>query len=158
MKNGIGTALWTRGLAPLSLPDPLGMDYVFENSWGLKRIDVEGCVLGSDGSGGKYSRHIRTRRCGFGIRIIRLRTDGSFELVGSAFGSVPGKQTVPRSEMTGLLHALMHTKGNAIIEQHGQIQASLELSQNMLRRLLAIAIKVIPSSSAASRVVVIADR
>ena len=73
-------------------------------------------MLGSDGCGGKYSRRIGTRWCGFGIGIIRLRTDGSFELVGSAFGSVPGKQTVPRSEMTGLLHALMHTKGDAIIE------------------------------------------
>ena len=52
----------------------------------------------------------------FGLGIVKLRSDGSFELVGSAFGSVPGKQTVPRSEMTGLLHALMHTKGDAIIE------------------------------------------
>ena len=92
------------------------MEYVYDNSWGAERIDVNGCILGSDGSGGAHSKHIRTRRCGFGIGIIRLSSDGSFEWVGSAFGSVPGKQTVPRSEMTGLLHALMHTKGDAFIE------------------------------------------
>ena len=39
-----------------------------------------------------------------------------FERVGVALGSVPGAQTVPRSEITGLLHALRHTKGDAVIQ------------------------------------------
>ena len=100
----------------LQLPDPLDMRYSLENSWGNERIEVTGCMLGSDGSGGVHSKHIRTRSCGFGMGIVKLSSDGSFEVVGSSFGSVPGKQTVPRSEMIGLLHALMHTKGDAIIE------------------------------------------
>ena len=43
-----------------------------------------------------------------------MLADGSLVELGVASRSVPGKQTVPRSEMTGLLHALLHTKGEAI--------------------------------------------
>ena len=92
------------------------MKYHYYNSWTDDRIDVSGCIVGTDGSGGKHGRQIRTRKCGFGVSIVKLCRDGTFQLVGSAFGSVPGKQTVPRSEMAGLLHALLHTKGDAIME------------------------------------------
>ena len=51
LRNCVSIALWTRGLVPLDLPDPLGMDYLYDNSWGAERIDVTGCILGSDGSG-----------------------------------------------------------------------------------------------------------
>ena len=77
---------------------------------------MAGCIVGTDGSGGKNGRQIRTRKCGFGVSIVRLLRNGGFELVGSAYGSVPGKQTVPRSEMAGLLPALLHTKGDAVVE------------------------------------------
>ena len=46
----------------------------------------------------------------FGVAVVRFQADGSLVNVGTASGSVPGKQTVPRSEMTGLLLALLHTK------------------------------------------------
>ena len=43
-------------------------------------------------------------------------------------------------------------------EQHGKIQANSELIQNVLRRLVAVAIQVAPPSNATSRVVSIAGR
>ena len=72
--------------------------------------------MGHDGSGGKDARQVRTRICGFGVAVVRILADGSLEEVGVASGSVPGKQTVPRSEMTGLLRALLHTKGEATFQ------------------------------------------
>ena len=53
--------------------------------------------------------------CGFGVAFIRANDDfSSLEYVGHAHGSVPGKQTVPRSEATALLHTLATTRGNAV--------------------------------------------
>ena len=115
LRNKVNHALWLRGLRILCLPDPLQDDYLYENSW-VGRLDISGCIVGHDGSGGKHARQIRTRRCGFGVAVVRLLADGSLLNVGTASWSVPGKQTVPRSEMTGLLHALMHTKGDAIFQ------------------------------------------
>ena len=101
------------------LPDPFGDDYLYSNScsnsWtGL--LDISGCIVGHDGSGGKEARQVRTRRCGFGVAVVRMLADGSLVEVGVAAGSAPGKQTVLRSEMTGLLHAPLHTKGEAIFQ------------------------------------------
>ena len=50
------------------------------------------------------------------LQPFRFTRDGSFHRIGHASWSVLGTQTVPRSEITGLLHALRHTKGDAIIE------------------------------------------
>ena len=41
---------------------------------------------------------------------------GTLEATASGYGSVPGKHTVPRREMTGLLHALLHTEGDATVQ------------------------------------------
>ena len=48
--------------------------------------------------------------------LFSLLADGTVLTVCTASGSVHGKQTVPRSEMTGLLHALLHTKGDAVFQ------------------------------------------
>ena len=50
------SSLWLRGLRPLDMVDPLGSEYVFTNSWGNTRLDVDGCLLGSDGTGGENNR------------------------------------------------------------------------------------------------------
>ena len=70
-------------------------------------MDVTGCIVGHDGSGGRHSRHIRTRRCGFETAVIRMLSDGSLVTVGFDDTSVPRKHIAPRSEMVGLLHALL---------------------------------------------------
>ena len=72
IRLGIDQAFWLRGLSELRLPDPFNRHYNFSNSWGSDRLDVTGCVLGSDGSGGKQGRQIRTRMCGFGLAIFRI--------------------------------------------------------------------------------------
>ena len=115
LRNRVNQALWLRGLRVLNIPDPFQVDYLYENSR-VGLLDISGCIVGHDGSGGKHARQIRTRRCGFGVAVVRLLADGSLLHVGVASGSVPGKQTVPRSEMVGLLHALMHTKGDAFFQ------------------------------------------
>ena len=112
--NGTRYSLWLRGLRPLDMPDPLTADYMFTNSWGQCRLDVEGLILGSDGTGGEHARDPRSRRCCFGAAVIKVAAH-QFTLVGTAYGTVCGKQTVPRSEMRGLLHMLHYTKGDAII-------------------------------------------
>ena len=87
---------WLRGLTPIRLPDPLDMKYDYENTWeGI--LNVNGCIIGGDGSGGARSKDIRMRRCGFAAVVVRPNsTLDEYEYVGHAFGSVPGKQTVPR--------------------------------------------------------------
>ena len=102
LRAGNRSSLWLRGLRPLNMVDPLSSEYVFTNSWGSSRIDVEGLLLGSDGTGGENSRDARVRRCCFGAAIFRVVAH-SFTVVGTAYGTVCGKQTVPR----GLLHMLI---------------------------------------------------
>ena len=60
LNKGTNIAFWTRGLVPLQLPDPLDMRYSFENSCRTERIEVTGCILGSDGSGGVHSKRYFT--------------------------------------------------------------------------------------------------
>jgi ribonuclease HI len=114
-------AFWLRGICPLpELPDPLSCEYKFHSSF--QHLDVNGKILGGDGSGGRLSKDFRTRRCGFGLAIISFTGEhgslhfkkSQFQLVGYASGSVPGKQSVPRAEATALLHALQTTSGNAV--------------------------------------------
>jgi len=96
------------------MPLPLNMDYSFKATFQC-RLDVNGATLGGDGSGGEHSRDPRLRRAGFGLVAIRLNgKDSLFDYLGHAYGSIPGKQTVPRAEATAILHALIYTKGNAL--------------------------------------------
>ena len=76
---------------------------------------MTGLLLAGDGNGGRNSRDLRTRRCGFGLAIIRYSSNlEDCKLVGHARGSVPGKQSVPRAEAAALLFALLHTIGCAV--------------------------------------------
>ena len=106
-------AKWLRGLLPISLADPLSIDYEYTSSYQI--IDVSGKVLGGDGSGGSSSQDFRIRTCGFALIIGDPSLDFSTcSYYGHAWGSVPGKQTVPRAEATALLHALRTTTGYAV--------------------------------------------
>jgi hypothetical protein len=105
-------AYWLRGIMPLPTGDQLSLDFDFTSTY-LGRLDVQGAVLGGDGSGGSYSSDPRLRSCGFGLVAIRPSDSYHFDYLGHSFGSVPGRQTAPRAEATSILHALRTTKGNA---------------------------------------------
>ena len=54
-ESNAGLDLWLRGLRPLGMPDSLGLRYQYQSSWDEELLDVSGCLLGSDGSGGGSS-------------------------------------------------------------------------------------------------------
>ena len=93
----------------------MSLNYAYHTSFPTgERLCVQGCFLGGDGSGGRYSRDPRVRTCGFGLAVVSASVDyESAKLLGHVIGSTPGKQTVPRSEAVVLLHALKYTRGNA---------------------------------------------
>ena len=118
--QGVLTApsLWLKGVP--SWPwrhHPLSVDYeILISSFPQdgERMDVTGCILGGDGSGGPHSRDPRARVCSFGLACIRpIGSNGGFELRWFCNGSVPGNQTVPRAESTAILQALLVTSGDA---------------------------------------------
>ena len=134
-------ALWLRGLFPLKVPDPLNEDFNFLASYHL--LDVSGCVLAGDGSGGRNSKDFRTRRCGFGLAIIEECSGegtvgtrlSSPQVLGYASGSVPGKQTTPRAEAMALLFAFLTTVGSAIYvcDNLGVVQRFRNIRSNNIK-------------------------
>ena len=62
---------------------------------------------------GPYTSEPALRKCGFGLACIRPVDDYHFKYLGHDYGSVSGRQTVPRAEATAILHALRFTRGNA---------------------------------------------
>ena len=111
-------SLWLRGVPnwpwrhhPLSLDfDVLKSSYTDDDI----RMDVTGCIIAGDGSGGPHSKDPRARVCSFGLVCIKpYGKRGGFSMQWYANGSVPGNQTVPRADATAILHALRTTKGDA---------------------------------------------
>ena len=85
-------------------------------------INVEGCLMGGDGSGGERTKDPRLRRCGFGLVVLEpqqelpgdcmqkeLSGDRSRLIRKIYFGSVPGAQNSYRAEANALLHAQIWT-------------------------------------------------
>ena len=65
-----------------------------------------------DGSGGRFSRNARLRRCGYAF--VLFSSDGRVLL--SLQEPLPGpKQTVPRAELSALIEVLNHTDGDIVI-------------------------------------------
>ena len=112
--------LWLRGIPNLDPPPcPLSVQYLARMA-GSDRIftpdepseapfDVQGLLLGGDGSGGEYSKDDRVRRGGFGLVAIDSLT---LEVKRMWYGSVPGAQSGYTAECAALLHALLRTSGN----------------------------------------------
>ena len=106
-------AKWLRGLLSLLECDPLSLAYKFTTTF--EQLDVQGAIIGGDGSGGPHSSDPRLRKRGFGLVVIRRSSDNyHFDYLGHSYGSVPGLQTVPRAEATAILQALRTTRGNAL--------------------------------------------
>jgi ribonuclease HI len=84
--------------------------------WGfadiVERVELmPGMVLGSDGSGGKYSSDPRRRSCTWGVALLDPDTVG---LMGGAYGTLGGPiQTVNRAELYALLWIATWTNGDA---------------------------------------------
>jgi len=77
-----------------------------------------------DGSGGKYSNDPRIRQCGWAW--IQQSVEGGPELATGHFGTLEGKQTVPRAEMQALIAFLqfcetLDTIGSIIIHTDAKI-------------------------------------
>ena len=109
--------LWGRGLPPMSLyPMLLQTSVVTINAWGallpwiqLGTVDLSGMILGVDGSGiDSEAGDMRTSTVGWAVVAI----SPSFEVLGGASGTVPGEQTVPRSELVAALLVALLGKGN----------------------------------------------
>ena len=116
--------LWLRGIPPTDLPDPLAMSFTAfeagsdgsfrEVDFQAEPINVEGLLLGGDGSGGEHTKDPRIKRCGFGVAILQI-TEAKFKVIKLCFGTVPGGQDSYRAEATAILFALLRTIGNCVM-------------------------------------------
>eukprot|EP00973_Karenia_brevis_P006737 915281-Karenia_brevis.AAC.1 len=70
----------------------------------------------TDGSGGTHSGDPRLRRCGWAWVINSANGEMGHAPVGyyGEYGSLGGRQTVPRAELTAVMNALL------AVEQYGQ--------------------------------------
>ena len=114
---------WLRGIPNLEPPPcPLALRYeamqASNNGFFIPDVpdeapfDVEGLVLGGDGSGGEHTRDSRLRRGGFGLVAVNGLTH---EVAKMWYGSVPGAQSGYTAECAALLHALLRTNGNCVM-------------------------------------------
>ena len=114
---------WLRGIPNLEPPPcPLALRYeamqATNNGLFIPDVpdeapfDVEGLVLGGDGSGGEHTRDSRLRRGGFGLVAVNGLTH---EVAKMWYGSVPGAQSGYTAECAALLHALLRTNGNCVM-------------------------------------------
>ena len=104
---------WLRGCTPVSWTTPpaikdskhLVVNYTGDDG----RITGQPYVVGAgDGSGGACSGDPRLRRAGYGVYIPNGDT---IKPARACWGTVDGKQTVPRGELTAFLTFLRHTDG-----------------------------------------------
>ena len=118
--------LWLRGIAPKSwthAPPPREQQWAFGEWEAVERIASSSSfpldVFG-DASGGANSSDPRIRRVGLGIVTLRWRHD-RWEPATSVFGSLVGRQSVPRGETFAFLWALQRTAGpiNYITDNEG---------------------------------------
>ncbi len=101
--------LWTRGILPRSVLGDTGPadDHLQLQRWSLGPVGEAAAASGavfSDGSGGERYVPQQIRRAGAGGAAVDFNYDGtSFRAhkVGLVLGEVPGRQTVPRAELTG---------------------------------------------------------
>ncbi len=98
---------WCRGLPPVKWYRNLIPDAAAEvDETTLGEHDIAGGEIYSDGSGGRDTKDVRLRRCGYGYALI-LDSGGSHELVAGAYGPLPGEvQTVPRAELMAVVSLL----------------------------------------------------
>ena len=90
----IRNQFWLRGVMPLTPVDALSLNYAYHTSFPTgERLCVQGCFLGGDGSGGRYSRDPRARTCGFGLAVVSASVDyESAKLLGHVIGSTLGSK------------------------------------------------------------------
>ena len=110
---------WLRGVVPGAwLEDPCVKDEPR-----LRRFHIEGIhtfvpsssskqAVFTDGSGGKYTKDKRLRRCGWGWIVLSHPREGEFLCHQGGFGTLEGwSQTVPRAELRAAIEAVAGTVG-----------------------------------------------
>ena len=73
---------------------------------------IEGFCYGTDGSCGSNNTDKRCRLCAWGVSVVGLSHDGTWECLGTRSGFLEGpKQSVPRAELRGLIALLRYSAG-----------------------------------------------
>lgn len=106
------TSFWRRGIPPLAWSRTPADQLLVHGTgiWAeLKPVSTNNLIFATDGSGGPASKEPRLRQVTFGIAA--LDASRPHAVLGTLFGTVPGRQTVPRAEAFGLLKLLEMTEG-----------------------------------------------
>ena len=103
---------WTRGLRPFT-PNPTNQQVIRTGIWETQdRIEASGLTFSTDASGGPYTKDPRLRKVGVSVIAFEWK-HGQPEEVGRIVSTLPGKQTVFRGELYGILLLLQGTVGTA---------------------------------------------
>ena len=103
---------WTRGLRPFT-PNPTNQQVIRTGVWETQdRIEASGLTFSTDASGGPYTKDPRLRKVGVSVIAFEWKR-GQPEEVGRIVSTLPGKQTVFRGELYGILLLLQGTVGTA---------------------------------------------
>eukprot|EP00959_Pyramimonas_sp_CCMP1952_P044971 939475-Pyramimonas_sp.AAC.1 len=112
------SAFWNRGIpTPAAAVAPLPPPMDVKQAWGLfsdGRV-VRGGRFGLDGSGGKWAKDHRLRRCGWAVVRLDEASVDDFEFRCDAIlaGTLPTRtQSSPRSELFALIMLLTFTTGD----------------------------------------------
>ena len=92
------------GAGPLTRPCrllPTASSMLSQQTFG--HFSCGGGVYATDGSGGSNTFDPRFRRCAWSVALVGEQD----ELLGAAWGSLPGKQTVGRAELWALLFLII---------------------------------------------------
>ena len=114
LRNG-DAGFWTRvtrGLRP-STPNPTNQQVIRTGIWETQdRIEAKGLTFSTDASGGPYTKDPRLRKVGVSVIAFEWK-HGQPEEIGRIVSTLPGKQTVFRGELYGILLLLQGTVGTA---------------------------------------------
>ncbi|OLP99123.1 hypothetical protein AK812_SmicGene18339 [Symbiodinium microadriaticum] len=103
---------WTRGLRPFA-PNPTSQQVIRTGIWETQdRIEASGLTFSTDASGGPYTKDPRLRKVGVSVIAFEWK-HGQPEEIGRIVSTLPGKQTVFRGELYGILLLLQGTVGTA---------------------------------------------
>ena len=107
------SCVWLRGIPPTAAyPDLEPPDAVSCSVHGCFDALPGGVVFATDGSGGANTSDARLRRCGWSV--CALSFSPSPDILAAAWGPLPGRQTVPRSELYALCVLLALCPAQAI--------------------------------------------
>ena len=109
-EHGLYPCFWHRGMMPAELYRiPAPPEACSHQTFG--HFSRGGGVYATDGSGGSNTSDPRLRRCGWSVAHVGEQD----ELLGAAWGPLPGKQTVGRAELWALLFLINSAPGDIVV-------------------------------------------